>query len=246
MGLAGIALWGPTCRGGDIACLDTVPSAMVSGRTSSVASEASAIAKSGSRQPSHRSSASSRQEVQRREDEAPVCIIGSGPAAYTAAFYAARHMLRVIVFEGYLASGLASGGQINLTDHVENFPGFPDGHQRARPGREAQVRPWLGRRQLHSTPTVLLTHSAVTCRAQAEIAGVTFIGETVDKVDAQCRPFRVYSSATEVVCATVIIATGKRATTPWVLRTTWGHPTANMACMVQAPVLDGCTSRAQT
>lgn len=53
-------------------------------------------------------------------------LASAGPAAYTAAFYAARAMLKVIIFEGYLANGLAAGGQLNLTDHVENFPGFPD------------------------------------------------------------------------------------------------------------------------
>ena len=63
---------------------------------------------------------------ERREEEAAVCVVGSGPAAYTAGYYAARAMLKVIIFEGYLANGLAAGGQINLTDHVENFPGFPE------------------------------------------------------------------------------------------------------------------------
>ena len=59
-------------------------------------------------------------------EDIAVCIIGSGPAAYTAALYAARAMLRVVVFEGYMAGGTASGGQIATTDSVENFPGFPE------------------------------------------------------------------------------------------------------------------------
>lgn len=114
-----------------------------------------------------------------------VVIIGSGPAAHTAAIYAARANLRPILMEGFMAGGIAAGGQLTTTTDVENFPGFPEGIM----GPELMER----------------------CRAQSIRCGTTVITETVTGVDLSKRPFTVESAIGNIQTKTLIIATGATA-----------------------------------
>ncbi|EFN57908.1 hypothetical protein CHLNCDRAFT_57025 [Chlorella variabilis] len=121
-----------------------------------------------------------------------VCIIGSGPAGHTAAIYAARAELQPIMLEGWLANGIAAGGQLTTTHEagaaascipsVENFPGFPEGIV----GGEICER----------------------FRAQSLRFGTKIFSETVARVDLSSRPFHVYTDEKEVIADAVIIATG--------------------------------------
>jgi thioredoxin reductase (NADPH) len=112
-----------------------------------------------------------------------VVIIGSGPAAYTAAIYAARADLLPVVFEGFYAG--PSGGQLMTTTEVENYPGFPDG--------------------------VMGPDLMVHFKKQAERFGTKCFAEDVQSVVFGERPFTIKGSKTVLQTHSVIIATGATA-----------------------------------
>jgi thioredoxin reductase (NADPH) len=107
-----------------------------------------------------------------------VIIIGSGPAGYTAALYAARARLSPLVFEGSVTSG---GALMNTTD-VENFPGFPDG--------------------------ILGPDLMDAIRKQAERFGAELVADDVTEVDLMATPKVVRVGGDTYLAKTVIITTG--------------------------------------
>jgi thioredoxin reductase (NADPH) len=109
-----------------------------------------------------------------------VIIIGSGPAGYTAAVYAARARLNPLVFEGSVTAG---GALMNTTD-VENFPGFPDG--------------------------VIGPDLMDGMRKQAERFGAVLVADDVTAVDLKANPKVVTVGNDAYLAKTVIIATGSR------------------------------------
>ncbi len=131
-----------------------------------------------------KASGPSRPQSEKEVSVENVVIIGSGPAGYTAAIYAARANLKPFVFEGYQMGGLP-GGQLMTTTEVENFPGFPDG----------------------ITGPELMDNM----KAQAQRWGAQLVTEDVIEVDFSHRPFVIRSEELEVRAHTVIIATGATA-----------------------------------
>ena len=109
-----------------------------------------------------------------------VIIIGSGPAGYTAALYAARANLHPLVFEGSVTAG---GALMNTTD-VENFPGFPDG--------------------------ILGPDLMDSLRKQAERFGAELLTDDVTAVDLKADPKVVKTDTATYLAKAVIIATGSR------------------------------------
>jgi thioredoxin reductase (NADPH) len=113
-----------------------------------------------------------------------VVIIGSGPAGYTAAIYAARANLQPLLFEGFMSGG-SPGGQLMTTTDVENYPGFPEG--------------------------ILGPELMDLFKRQAERFGTHILSEDVEWVDLNRHPFLIKGSGEPVSALSVIIATGATA-----------------------------------
>jgi thioredoxin reductase (NADPH) len=115
-----------------------------------------------------------------------VIIIGSGPAGHTAGIYAARANLKPLMFEGAGRGGIP-GGQLMITNDVENYPGFP----------EKVTGPDLMK----------------AFREQSVHQGCEIVTQDVNKVDLSKRPFRVWAGDDNVehTARTLIIATGAQA-----------------------------------
>ncbi len=134
-----------------------------------------------------------------------VVIIGSGPAGWTAAIYAARANLNPLVFPGRMAGkDLMPGGQLMLTTEVENFPGYPDGVQ----GPEMMQQIF---QQAMRFGTRVVTDDGI--KVGADVAGGLFTPfQNVDSVDLSKRPFHVKGDrGFECDAHAVIIATGAKA-----------------------------------
>jgi thioredoxin reductase (NADPH) len=112
-----------------------------------------------------------------------IIIVGSGPASYTAAIYAARAQLEPLIFEGFYTG--PAGGQLMTTTDVENFPGFPEG--------------------------IMGPELMDLFRKQAGRFGTAFMTEDVTRVDLKQYPFLVEASSGSYLAESLIIATGAQA-----------------------------------
>ena len=111
-------------------------------------------------------------------------IVGSGPAGYTAAIYAARANLQPLLITGFQRGGIP-GGQLMTTTHVENFPGFPDG--------------------------VLGPDLMDLMKAQAVRWGTHLLEADADSIDLSQRPFRIEADGQLILAHALVIATGASA-----------------------------------
>lgn len=153
------------------------------------------------------------------EAQEKVVIIGSGPAGWSAAIYAARASLNPLLFEGTFTPEMIPLGQLAFTTEVENYAGFPAGNVRAfiesavDPARHSNLPP-VPPHSRDGQPhyAVQGVELVELMKQQALNFGTRVITEEVTDVDFSSQPFRLTSGEGRTVSAhTVIIATGARA-----------------------------------
>ena len=157
-----------------------------------------------------------------------VVIIGSGPAGWTAAIYAARANLQPLVYEGSATwepnrlNGTTPLGQLNLTTEVENFPAWPfvDSHALGAFAKSALPEDrYDGLRHLYEGKRAHVGKRAAFgpelmefMRQQAINFGTRIITDDIVKVDFQKRPFTLTPrDGAPIQAQAVIVATGARA-----------------------------------
>ena len=143
-------------------------------------------------------------------------IIGSGPAGWSAATYAARAQLQPLVYEGAITeanrmAGTLPLGQLSLTSEVENYAGFPHGDlggflESALPQERRMVMP------PHEGKGVTGPELMELMRQQAANFGTRIVTDDILKVDFSSRPFKLYPAEGGLIeAACVIVATGASA-----------------------------------
>ncbi len=140
-----------------------------------------------------------------------VIVVGSGPAGWTAAIYAARANLDPLVFAGRpktVPSTILPGGQLMMTTEVENYPGFPEGV--TGPALMSQFE-----RQAARFKTRIVTDNGFTPDVSNPDDGHSYSYHDCKRIDMSKRPFVVVGEDdTEYHAHSVIIATG--ATANWI------------------------------
>lgn len=144
-----------------------------------------------------------------------VVIIGSGPAGWAAAIYAARANLEPLVFEGAKTQenyiqGTLPLGQLALTTEVENYPGFPAGDVSPylKSALPEELVPYRDAHMTGVTGPELME----LMRQQAKNFGTRVITDDIVSVDLSKRPFQLTSPEGQKIEAhSIIVATGARA-----------------------------------
>jgi thioredoxin reductase (NADPH) len=152
-----------------------------------------------------------------------VVIIGSGPAAWTAAIYAARAQLKPLVFQGNpndnknKQNGTLPLGQLALTTEVENFPSWPAGDTRqylktALQPDDVDFPFWVADNKDQPTHGINGPELMALMRQQAKNFGTRVESKDVIKTNLKRRPFTITTHDNQTVeTHTLIVATGARA-----------------------------------